>query len=147
MCDYCCTSLILYRLLEFICIHFFHQVPPKFEGFGNVVDIDRLKHYNQPYGSEARKNQGDESINSINPAAFLTDDEEKVNTISWCFLYITLYLCLYCICIHLTLCIFIYFLRTLNLFLANLPKIDRTTNSEKPGCTAFSWIYPKTRKS
>ena len=55
------------------------QVPPKFEGFGEIIDIDRLKHYNQPYGSEAAKNLDDrDNINTINPAAFLTDDEEKV---------------------------------------------------------------------
>ena len=54
------------------------KVPPKFEGFGDVIDVDRLKHYNQPFGQEARKNSDPyDSINSINPAAFLTDDEEK----------------------------------------------------------------------
>ena len=55
------------------------QVPPKFEGFGGVFDIDRLKHYNQPFGYDAQKNLDDQdNINTINPAAFLTDDEEKV---------------------------------------------------------------------
>ena len=57
----------------------FFQVPPKFEGFGGVFDIDRLKHYNQPFGYDAQKNLDDQdNINTINPAAFLTDDEEKV---------------------------------------------------------------------
>ena len=54
------------------------KVPPKFEGFGGILDIDRLKHYNQPFGYEAQKNLDDQdNINTINPAAFLTDDEEK----------------------------------------------------------------------
>lgn len=58
------------------------KVPPKFEGFGDVIDVDRLKHYNQPFGQEARKNSDPyDSINSINPAAFVTDDEEKKHSI------------------------------------------------------------------
>ena len=63
-------------------------MPPKFEGFGGILDIDRLKHYNQPFGYDAQKNLDDQdNINTINPAAFLTDDEEKVsfNTKNWLF--------------------------------------------------------------
>ena len=59
------------------------QVPPKFEGFGGILDIDRLKHYNQPFGYDAQKNLDDQdNINTINPAAFLTDDEEKVGFVT-----------------------------------------------------------------
>ena len=54
------------------------QVPPKFEGFGELQDIDRLKHYRQPYGQDARQDIDDYNINSINPAAFFSDDTEKV---------------------------------------------------------------------
>ncbi|CAB4061934.1 unnamed protein product [Lepeophtheirus salmonis] len=51
------------------------RVPNKLVEYGSYQDIDRLRHYGQPYGSDAFETVLDSD--TFNPASLFTDDAEK----------------------------------------------------------------------